>query len=367
MGRVRAFTSQDIDQVVALHRRLFRPVNGGDLDQGGYRAYFRDMFLDGGWQSDACPSLVYESPEGGVVGFLGVVGREMSFHDRPIHAVVSSQFMVAPEWRASLAAFQLGKAFLTSGQDLSIADEATEAARRIWEFVGGTTALLYSLYWVRVLRPAGFLASRLNGGPRRTPLSRVLAPACRAADAVATRLPRTPFRHAVPMLSAGELDAPTLQQCIADASRDCALRPEYDRRSMAALLDVAARKPGRGTLHKVVLKKDGGAIAGWYLYHACPGGPGEVLQLGGRPHEIANVVGHLFHHAWTHGVTALAGRLNMTSLADFAGQGCFFRYRGHWTLVHSPHAGIVDAFRHGDAYLTRLEGEWTTRYRADAA
>src|SRR5581483_7581848 len=92
-------------------------------------------------------SLVFEENSGEITGFLGVVPRPMSFNGRPVRAAISSQFIVAPARRSTLAAVKLLQAFVSGPQDLSIADEANDASRKLLGSLGGSTALLYSLYW----------------------------------------------------------------------------------------------------------------------------------------------------------------------------------------------------------------------------
>jgi len=41
---------------------------------------------------------------------------------------------------------------------------------------------------------------------------------------------------------------------------------------------------------------------------------------------------------------------------------CWFRQEGTWTLVHSRHRDILSAVHQGDAFLSRLDGEWWLRF-----
>ena len=45
----------------------------------------------------------------------------------------------------------------------------------------------------------------------------------------------------------------------------------------------------------------------------------------------------------------------------------FFQHRGSWMLMHSKMPGLLDVIHRGEAFLSRLEGEWPMRYRAGAA
>src|SRR6185295_18132516 len=122
----------------------------------------------------------------------------------------------------------LMEAFFAGPQDLSLADEATEQARRIWEGVGGTTALVYSLYWTRLIRPCRFIVSSLRQRGWPASFAVASAPLVGIADVVATRFPGSPLRPTKPALRAEELDAETLCACIAEVARSRAIRPQYD-------------------------------------------------------------------------------------------------------------------------------------------
>jgi hypothetical protein len=66
----------------------------------------------------------------------------------------------------------------------------------------------------------------------------------------------------------------------------------------------------------------------------------------------------LFHDAWTHGSTAVSGRLEPRFFDAFKAHHCLFHGYGSPVLIHSRHHALVDAVRAGQAFLTRLDGEW---------
>jgi hypothetical protein len=361
MGWVRPFGEGDVPRVVDLHRRVF-PVGSEsprvELDE--YRDYCRETFLNNPW-SDAGPvSLVYEESDGDVVGFLGVMARQLSLDGRPVQLAISSQFMVEPTRRATLAAVHLVRALQLGPQDLLVADEASDASRTLWEALGGSTAHLYSLCWVRPLRPGRFIASRLM---KRSGLAaRVWGPLCDVIDGAAARLSRSPLYQSEPDLAGEELDEAALAACISDLPRR-SLRPEYDSRSLKWLFEVLAQKKGCGTFRKVAVRNAMQEVVGWYLYYAKPGEVGEVIQVGARDDSVAPVLRHLFYHAWRQGLIGLVGRADPKFLREYSRAGCFFHHRGHWMLIHSRRPEVLRALQAGDAFLTRLEGEWCMRLR----
>ncbi|HEY6198072.1 MAG TPA: hypothetical protein VI231_05640 [Candidatus Binatia bacterium] len=363
MGTVRTFVEDDIPQVADLHRKVFQTGDTLSLElQRAYRSYLTRIFLRHPWRDQSgIASLVYEERPGEVAGFLGVVPRPMSLNGRPVRAAISSQFIVDPARRSTLAAIKLLQAFINGPQDLSIADEANDASRKLLESLGGSTALLYSLYWFRILQPAQFLLSRAGGVPQS--VARALFPVCRVVDAVTVRLPRSPLRRSAPSVTGVDLGTADLLDCLSRVPRRCALRPEYNERSLDWLLRVLARNDEWGELRKVAVRTDGGEIAGWYIYIVAPNGLGEVLQIGAYDQTIKLVLDHLFDHAARHGAAALSGRFEPAFVQQFHEKYSMFHHRGHWLLLHSNNPELVQTIHRGSAFLTRLEGEWSMRFR----
>jgi hypothetical protein len=70
----------------------------------------------------------------------------------------------------------------------------------------------------------------------------------------------------------------------------------------------------------------------------------------------------MFFDARRQGVAALSGRLQPDFMDEFRKKRCLLHHRGHWTLVHSGNTDALEAIYRGDAFLTRLEGEWIMRF-----
>lgn len=366
MEQVRPFVAEDIPQVAELHCRVFNTGDPSSLKlHRSYRSYFSELFLRHPWHDQTVPSLVCQDSRGKILGFLGVMPRPMSVAGQPLQAAISSQFIVDPDKRSTLAGVQLLRAFVSGPQDLSIADEANDSSRKLWENLGGTTALLYSLYWGRVLRPVEFVMSRLRRRRLWAPFAWASTPVCRVADRSAAYLSPGLFRQPAPSVAGEDLTAETLLACLSKCSGIRSLRPEYDHFSLNWLLDVLARKRSHGAFQKIALRNGAGEAVGWYLYYCKPGEVGEVLQIGAEDHWIDDVLDHLFHHAWQRGVVALTGRLEPRFLQRFRDKNCLFHHRGYWVLVRAKSPELLHAIHRGDAFLTRLEGEWCMRFDAD--
>ena len=356
---IRQFGEDDIPAAAELHRRVMRPdapaVNGW---MQGYEQYFREVFLSAAAVAAGVPSLVFQR-EGRLVGFLGVMPRRMRFHGTPLVAAVCSQFVVDPAERGQ-AGLQMLKRCFAGPQDLSITDEAADCTRKIWEWCGGVAALPYSVHWVRPLRPVQ-AALRIVAGEALPRWARALSPMARAIDAVVTRSTGR-LRPSPPTGSRETLDEVALVECLTQFSGDGAIGPVYDAQSVAWALERSRRHHAFGTVRAMAVRDESRAISGWFVYHARRGGCAEVLQIAALPRHQRNVLDHLFDDAWEHGAAMLSGRLDPALAPQLSEQGSLLYRRGFWTLVHSKRPEICHALQRGDAFFTRLEGEWCLRY-----
>ncbi len=358
--QIRPFVEDDIPQVADLYQRVF---GGGDNPSTpALRSYLNDVFFHNPWYDETLSSLVYEERVGKIAGFLGVIPRRMLLNGRLIRVAVSSSFMVEPGSRSSLAAVQLLKEFFSGSQDLSLTDGANDTSRRIWERLGGTAVLSYSIQWTRPLRPARYAMCRLE--KRRNllqPFAFVARLFCWAVDAIVAWLPPNRFPQSAPQVLVRDLDAETLLACIDQFSHADSLRPEYNHRSLQWLLGIAAQKQCYGTFQKGVVRNVDQQILGWYLYYLNPGRVSQVLQIGARKNSIYEVLHHLFYDAWHQGSIAITGRLEPRFLQEFSDEYCLFQ-PGSWMLIHTHNPELLQVIHRGNAFLTRLEGEWWTRF-----
>jgi hypothetical protein len=356
MGSVRPLVPDDIPQVVRLYATVFGPLPPDSLE--ALQSACHEIFLGHPWRDEDLPSLVYQEKNQGIVGCLGVMPRPMWMDGRPIRAAITHTVMVHPASRSASAFVELASAHFSGPQDVSMA-QGTSVGRRMFEAFGGSTSLLYSLGWTRILRPGRYAVSFLTRHGVPAVFSQALTPFCYLADAMTVRFLRTPFHLSPPKVSGVDLDADTLWRCLSEFSHDRTLRPTYDAASSKWLLELLARRNGHATLTKIAVRDSSQEVLGYYLYYVNPGQMGEVVQIAARPESINEVVGHLFYHAWSHGLMAISGQLDPAYLPALAAQSCVFnRGDGSWLLVHSKYPELVTAIHRGDAFLTRLEGEW---------
>jgi hypothetical protein len=372
VGRVRAFTREDIPQVADLHRRVTRSAAHASPELlDSYRAYFTQIFLDDAWRDNDTESLVYEEADGRITGFCGAVSRRMSFKGQAVRVKIGSQVVVDASSRG-VAGLKLYGAFLDGPQDLFIGDEAEAAIRPLWEGFGGTTSLLYSMYWLFPLRPAQFARAVLTEkkvlpplSPRhsRPLLARLSAPVARRLDALAVPGMKKLSGSTECRVFGEDLTGESLLACLAEYGGQRSLRPVYNQRSLNWILQRAEQLRRNGHLQRILVKTDDQEVAGWYLYYLKPEGICQVVQLYAQASFASAVLSHLFHHAASQGAAAVSGRMEPGLMQAFSDKHCLFHCGPAWTLVYSRRPELLHALDQGDAFFSRLEGEWCLHFR----
>lgn len=355
---VRAFREEDLPDVVHLLGKIFPRSPGATREIK--QDIISELLLNNPWHDEQLPSLVYESREGKITGFLGVAPRPMRIGGRPVAAAISYNLMVDPESRSSLAGISLVKTFLEGPQDLSFADSATDTSRKLWESLGGITIPAYSLYWKHPLRPAGFVAHHLQKRAGFRTLSRAAEPVGRLADRLINRFwngnKDTDGLNGKYRLE--EVSAEDLVELIARFSEGKFLAPIYTAETLDWLLRLAARPERFGTLKKEVVFGKNDKPAGWFIYYENPGGVSEVLQMESAPGKEQHVLALLLQRAREQGAAGVAGRLEpdwYTVLPETA--FCFYMPGRVWMLAHSADGKLLRAFKAGDAFISRIEGD----------
>ena len=102
---------------------------------------------------------------------------------------------------------------------------------------------------------------------------------------------------------------------------------------------------------------DGERLAAYGWYSDLPTPIDEHFVL-----HFDRVLQRLLADAWRHGAAAVRGRLDPRFVQEHSARHCWLRTDGTWTLVHSRHADVMAAIQQGDAFLSRLEGEWWLRF-----
>src|SRR4051794_2905805 len=98
---VRPLAEADLPQVAALYSTYMRRRKGPAsqaLMSLLHELYFVNPFTDSDF-----PSLVYDVPDRGIVGFIGGSVRKMSICGRPIRVLFGGNLVVHPDFRSGLA------------------------------------------------------------------------------------------------------------------------------------------------------------------------------------------------------------------------------------------------------------------------
>ena len=358
MGRIRALLEDDIPDIVALRQKTFKHSDRATASE--LASYMREMFLSGPWHDETMPSLVYENASGKPSGFVGVFPRRMLLDGEPIRVAVFTQLMVDPACQG-VAGLALSRQVFRGPQDLSLADAANEAARRIAKGTGAKVALLYSLYWTRPLRPWRYAVGGVGPSNVQRAVRVAARPLVALGDATATRLPQSPFLQVKPTAAAAGLPTRDVVEHWASMTRSYRLVGNADEPTMEFVLHNAARKSEFGALQRVLVRDASGAPIGWYIYYAKKKDIGEVVDVAAASDKYGDVLDHLFYHAWERGLIAVRGRLTPRELPVLTEKRCVLESRGPWTVVHSRRRDVIESIDGGEARLSRLDGEfWMT-------
>jgi len=359
MSPVRAFVPDDIPQAADLNWNVLR--HGKGPAPPALRSYFERLYFHNPLVDESLPSLVFEDATRKIVGFLGVIPRPMSVRGEPLRAAFGSNLVVHPDSRSTLAGLHLVKTYLAGKQDISLSDSANELTAKVQKGLGAVTLLLDSIHWSRPLRPSLYALDaicRLSKNKLTAALKSLAKPFGMLADNVVTKISSSPFHQDVPRLKGENLRVDTLLSCYSDFSGRYALRPEYDLGSLKWLLDFMDQMKAYGEVQRTLLRNDGNEIVGWYIYYLKRGRVGEVVQIGGAKPFTADILHHLFFDAWKQGAIGLHGRLEAQWVEELSSAGCFFYRRGGWMQAHSRRPELLRLIQDGDAFLTRLDGEW---------
>lgn len=356
---VRALAESDIPQIADLYWKILRERQG--TAPAAVQEFLRELYFKNPWIDTDIPSLVYDE-KGKIAGFLGVIPRRMCFRGQLIRIAYGGNFVVHPQFRTTLAGLHLLRTYMAGPQDISQTDSANDTSRALLERLGFTTILPYSVHWVRLLRPARSLTfglSQVTGSSLAASVELISRPFCNLADGLAVRV-HGPFRQSPTALKAADLDLEELLHCMAQFRTAYSLWPEYDAPSLHWLLDFMERMKGHGKgLRKLILRDGGdGNVVGWYIYYRNPGGFAQVVQLGGERKRIHEILDHLSYDAWRDGAIALHGTVDRQWMGDFSLSDCFFTCRGGWTVARSQNPQLLAVLNNGEAFLSRLDGEW---------
>ena len=320
----------------------------------GLAAYFERTLLDHPWADAEVPSLVYETDDNGIVGFIGSHVRRLLIDERPIRMSCAGQFITDPGQRHLGIGARLLRHYLSGPQDLAITDGANDVVHEMWTRLGGYALHPGSLVWTRLFRPwqaVGHMWTELRQKER---LRTILDPVWRVLDSPTTRITRPPERPAG--VHAEELTPRAVAQCQAELLRDTRLWVNYDEPFLEWLFGEMAAVRTRGTLVRRRLFRED-RLLGWYVAYQNPGGVSEVMDLKAIRGQVGTVLDYLFADARESGANAIAGRLEPALYHPLSSRRSWLRY-GARALFHSRDPDVLAAISLGKSALSRLDGEY---------
>lgn len=352
MSQIRAMVPQDIERVAALYDTVVR--SGAGEPPRGLVDYFRRTLIDHPFYEPEIPSLVYEGPDGQILGFLGSHVRRAVLDDRPIRIGCSGQLVRDPSRGSPGIGALLMRRYLAGAQELTLTDGATPLVAEMWTRLGGFLVHPSSFVWTRVLRPARTAGELLAGRSGRTGLPRGTSPILTSIDALAGRLTRPAAPDGA--LQTVELTAEAMVEHGPMLAGGARLRRALDPESAGWLIGELTAVRTRGRLARRLVRRNGRPV-GWYLAYHRRGGASQALDVRALPGEIDGVFDLLVADCWRVGSTSVEGRVDPWLFETVARRRLPVR-AGERVLYHSRLPEIERLVATGDSNLSRLDGEW---------
>ncbi len=364
MAEIRLLEPEDIESVARLFQTIFRTP--ALAPPPALNAYLRWLYLEMPGCDREIRPLVHVDDAGAITGFVGVNVLPMRYGDRTLRAAVCGSLMVKDRETDPMAGARLLKAFLAGPQDISFSETASEVSTRMWVGLRGVVLPSYSLDWLRIVRPASFLADL--AGERLKPL-RLAAPLARSFDRFfrGRMAPGSLRWSGVPGvwpvqggLSVLPVDRTQFAGLVEPLTRHHALRPDWAEGQLEAVLADAENKPAHGEPVFCQVTAPSGAPVGAFLYHLKPNGIARVLEILARPGQAGAVIDCLTGDAASRGAVALRGRTRPALLEAMLGRRIAFTHLAS-TVVHSRDAALVKACRDGEVFFNGISGEHWSR------
>jgi hypothetical protein len=349
VNEVRSFEPGDIPQIVALRRRTFR--HSSQATDAALALYYHKLFFENPWRDQRYPSLVQEGAAGEIVGFVGSIARPMLLGMDRLTAVTASDLMVAPEAKG-LVGIKLLRRLFDGAQDLTFSDRGNENARALFEGLGGSAALWYSIYWSVSLDGSQISFDTATGAPRN-----VAVRAVRRASRLLDRLLSGSITQNGVATSDDLLTSETVMTLMRRLAGKNTLVPEYDAQSFGWLMQCLAETRKFARVESAQVIHDGETI-GCFVYAIRHDREVDVVQLAALPGREGLTFDHLIRHAAGTGGTVLRGRLDRRFALLISERGLPLTLAQPWTVVRSGRADVTAQLLNGNAFLSRMDAEW---------
>jgi hypothetical protein len=368
MSTIRPLERSDLQKVANLLVRTFQGRQGEATTE--MADYLGQLLLDLPDKDPDIHSLVHEQEKGHITGFMGVFTQRMSLGGKTLRAAIGNSLAVDRDAVDPMAGARLCRGFFQGPQDVTVSDRSNATSVSLWRGMGGDVLPLYSLDWLRVLRPMEAATLKVR---RRLRLIGPTLPLARRLDGLADSLARrrgrdmleTPSQPLRPKgLTRRDVDADTLGPSIRMLVAEDALHPVWSDAGLAAVLQQAGQKRELGGTVMQVVADAAGRTVGAYIYYLPAHGVGQVLQVLSVKSLIGPVLDLLLLDAYERGAVAIGGRAQPRLIEALMDRQASFS-SAYRCVFRASDADVLAAVRDGNALLGGLVGEFWTRLNGD--
>lgn len=342
---IRSLLQQDVDQITEMAANHF-PENRQNTQ------YFKNKLIAN--LDNSHRSLVCNTREGSIEGFLSVKLVDFMFRGRPVTGAIFSDFMVNEKARTALIPMRMLQKSLHGPQDFSYSDDAVHASCLLWCKLGGEIAYPYSNYYTFPLRPITF-SVQMAGKNRFTPkIKRASSRITLGVDKVLEKLGFPYFRNnGITGIEFRSLTSDRLYKGLSPMMSKFELYPAITPQSIENFLSALANDKQFGTLEAVSVLDDYGQQTGWFIYYVDSLGRCNVVHAESLPGKENHLFSALKSDVHQKGGVNFSGRLSPSQMGTSFSEKTFGRPGGKWALVHSKNRELLQAVQSGRAFLTR--------------
>ncbi len=368
MTTIRPLERSDLSQVANLLVHTFQGRQGDASPE--MADYLGQLLLDLPDKDPDIHSLVHEQEKGHITGFMGVFTQRMSLGGRTLRAAIGNSLAVERGAVDPMAGARLCRSFFQGPQDITISDRSNATSVGLWRGMGGDVLPLYSLDWMRILRPMEAATFKLR---RRLRLVGPTVPFLRRLDRVATHMARRRGQDilevpAPPQRPKGlvrrDAHAETLAPAVQALAKESPLHPVWSDAGIAAVLAHAAQKRELGQTIMQVIEDASGRSVGAYVYYLPAHGMAQVLHVLSSRAMIGPVLDLLLLDAYERGAAAIGGRAQPRLFEALMDRRAHFS-SAYRCVFGSSDADVLAAVQGGDAVIGGFVGEFWTRLNGD--
>src|SRR5690606_5171131 len=182
---IRPMERGDVQAVADLYELVIR--SGSPPAPPELVGYIERLTFEQPTADPELPSLVFDDPDRGVLGFVASYPRRLTHGSDTLRMVCSGQLVAHPDARSQGVGALLMRRLLAGPQDLTVTDGATDEVRTMWVRLGGVANAIASTGWTRIVSPT---RHRAEAVARRLRLGHAPAPAAWQRLDRAVRRPR---------------------------------------------------------------------------------------------------------------------------------------------------------------------------------